>query len=386
MRGGRTRRPRSSVRSLYPEAGPTADRERHRVASGRALPLEAQVARLVDVVQRAAGRIEGDPPVLGDLHRPEDANERPHRGARARRERPGRVQGRPRPDDRGKRPEAALVQQRHGIGARGPRLAEHLREDLRRKIGHVAAGDQRPVRRRPPEPRRDAGERPAAGDRIPRHDDAETRAGDPARVRPARSPRRPRRTPPPSGGRRDAAAGSREAERRACRSRSASIARRRAPDRWRRRPGWPTGSTRAHPSHRSSRRGLRLCTYWNPKRPLTQRCPVGDGVVRGRGDLHDLVVLDVELELAADAAVRADRVRDLLLLLVPGAGGAHLVLGREHERAGGTHADAVAAVDAGASRRAAPRTRWRCGRRSRGRPRRSRTCSARPSPQASTHL
>ena len=37
-------------------------------------------------------------------------------------------------------------------------------------------------------------------------------------------------------------------------------------------------------------------------------------------------------------------------VLVPGAGLAHVVLGGEHQRAGGAHADAVAAVDAGATR------------------------------------
>ena len=61
----------------------------------------------------------------------------------------------------------------------------------------------------------------------------------------------------------------------------------------------------------------------------------------------DLVVLHVQLERAADAAVRADRVGDGLVRLVPGAGLAHVVLALEHQRAGRADADAVAAVDAG---------------------------------------
>ena len=50
---------------------------------------------------------------------------------------------------------------------------------------------------------------------------------------------------------------------------------------------------------------------------------------------------------AADAAVRADRVGLRLAVLVPRARGAHLVLGREHQRTRRAHLDAVAAVHAG---------------------------------------
>ena len=66
--------------------------------------------------------------------------------------------------------------------------------------------------------------------------------------------------------------------------------------------------------------------------------------VGGRHDLDDLVV--VQRQGAADAAVGTDRVGLRLAVLVPRAGGAHVVLGREHQRAGGTHLDAVAAVHA----------------------------------------
>ena len=41
---------------------------------------------------------------------------------------------------------------------------------------------------------------------------------------------------------------------------------------------------------------------------LDAEVAVGDDVVERRGDLDDLVVLDVERQRAADAAVRADRV------------------------------------------------------------------------------
>src|SRR5206468_8398876 len=61
----------------------------------------------------------------------------------------------------------------------------------------------------------------------------------------------------------------------------------------------------------------------------------------------DAVVLDVERERAAHAAVGADRVGRALLGLVPRARRAHVVLALEHEGAGRADADAVAAVDAG---------------------------------------
>ena len=80
---------------------------------------------------------------------------------------------------------------------------------------------------------------------------------------------------------------------------------------------------------------------------LDAQMAVGHRRVHRRGHLDDLVVLDVERERAADAAVRADRVGHGLGRLVPRAGLAHLVLGPEHQGAGRADADAVAAVDAG---------------------------------------
>src|SRR5438132_12838755 len=49
---------------------------------------------------------------------------------------------------------------------------------------------------------------------------------------------------------------------------------------------------------------------------------------------------------AADATVWADCVRMFLIRFVPCTGFAHVMLALEHERAGWTDADAVAAIDA----------------------------------------
>src|SRR5207245_5319109 len=73
----------------------------------------------------------------------------------------------------------------------------------------------------------------------------------------------------------------------------------------------------------------------------------GDAMVERRGDLDDLVVLDVQLEAAADAAVRADRLGDRLRGLVPAALRAEVVLALEHQRPGRADRDAVATVDTG---------------------------------------
>ena len=79
---------------------------------------------------------------------------------------------------------------------------------------------------------------------------------------------------------------------------------------------------------------------------LDAEVAVGHRRVERRIDLHDRVVLDVEIERAADAAIRADRLGHRLGALVPGPGGAHVELGLEHQRARRADADAVAAVDA----------------------------------------
>src|SRR3972149_5364142 len=70
-------------------------------------------------------------------------------------------------------------------------------------------------------------------------------------------------------------------------------------------------------------------------------------MVHRRRDLDDPAVLGVEVEVAPDAAIGADRRCPSLTALVPRPVGAHLVLAAEHERSGRADADAVAAVDAG---------------------------------------
>src|SRR5690242_8597096 len=80
---------------------------------------------------------------------------------------------------------------------------------------------------------------------------------------------------------------------------------------------------------------------------LHAQVAAADVMVQGGGHLHDPVVLYVQVEVAAHAAVGADRGGDRLPRLVPGTGLPHVVLAGEHQRAGGAYPDAVAAVDAG---------------------------------------
>ena len=79
---------------------------------------------------------------------------------------------------------------------------------------------------------------------------------------------------------------------------------------------------------------------------LDAQVAVRDLDIQRRGHLDDPIVLDVERERTAHAAVRTDRVGLRLPRLVPGAGLAQLVLAAEHQRPGRTDADAVAAIDA----------------------------------------
>src|SRR5690349_9681129 len=79
---------------------------------------------------------------------------------------------------------------------------------------------------------------------------------------------------------------------------------------------------------------------------LDAEVAAGHGVVERGGDLDDLVVLLVQHEVAADAAVGADRAGLGLALLVPGAGLAAVELALEDQRAGRADRDAVAAVHA----------------------------------------
>ena len=70
----------------------------------------------------------------------------------------------------------------------------------------------------------------------------------------------------------------------------------------------------------------------------------GDVVIERRGDLHDRVFLNVELEIAPDPAIGTYRRGHRLRLFVPAAGLSHVVLRLEHEGAGRAHPDAVTAV------------------------------------------
>src|SRR5947208_9388915 len=80
---------------------------------------------------------------------------------------------------------------------------------------------------------------------------------------------------------------------------------------------------------------------------LDAEVSAGDVVVEGRGHLHDVVVLDVQLEGAPNPAVGADRLGDGLPCLIPRSRTPHVVLRLEHESPRGAHPDAVPAVDAG---------------------------------------
>ncbi len=83
-----------------------------------------------------------------------------------------------------------------------------------------------------------------------------------------------------------------------------------------------------------------------PKPTLDAQVAVGHRVIAWRSDLDDLVVLNVQRERAANAAIRADRVGLRLLLFFPCASLAHVVLTRKHECTSGADLNAVAAIDA----------------------------------------
>src|SRR3990172_8376836 len=82
--------------------------------------------------------------------------------------------------------------------------------------------------------------------------------------------------------------------------------------------------------------GSLFWTNCQPKPPLIER----------GSHLHDLVVLHVELEVAADSAVGTDGAGHALTRLVPGAVLPSVMLALEHERARRADPDAVPAVDA----------------------------------------
>ena len=78
---------------------------------------------------------------------------------------------------------------------------------------------------------------------------------------------------------------------------------------------------------------------------LDAQVAVGYRVIAWRSDFDDLVVLYVQRERAANATIRADRVGLRLLLFLPCAGLAHVVLTRKHECTSGADLNAVAAID-----------------------------------------
>ena len=80
---------------------------------------------------------------------------------------------------------------------------------------------------------------------------------------------------------------------------------------------------------------------------LDAEMAAGHRVIRRRCDLHDGIVLHVEFQVAANATEGTHGCGHLLDVLIPRAGLAHVELGPEDQGTGGTHADAVAAVDAG---------------------------------------
>src|ERR1051326_2109191 len=102
------------------------------------------------------------------------------------------------------------------------------------------------------------------------------------------------------------------------------------------------------------RRSERLGFFWRlnlhklpAKAALDAEIAVGHIVIQRRCHLHDLAVLLMNSKVAAHAAVRTNRSRLLLALLVPCPGLPHLVFALEHQRARGTDANAIATIHAG---------------------------------------
>ena len=211
----------------------------------------------------------------------------------------------------------------HGVDGR---LRRRPRSNSR-STGRWRSGMSPPARsassvRTAAEPRVRAGERPLAFARVARRSAAGARAASAAPGHRARGRRRRRRTPRRAGARRGAGAACRGRARRACRDRTGVDRPPARTIRSRRQAGLPSTADRASASVSASARSgpaARFCTNWKPKRPLMHRWPLVTEWSERRGDLHDRVVLHVQLELAADAAVGADRLGDGLLRLVPGA-------------------------------------------------------------------
>ena len=173
------------------------------------------------------------------------------------------------------------------------------------------------------------GERPVVGHLVVHDDRVEGRQLLPRSARRRRPARRRRRPAPPR-------LRARPRSRRASRAAPSAA------------PSGSSGRPRARPRRPAPHSLPRAWTCWKPKRPLMQRLPRVTSWSSGLGHLDDRVVLHVQLEVAADAAVGADGRRHRLVVLVPVARRAQLVLGAgTSARPVGQTRDAVAAVDAG---------------------------------------
>src|SRR5690349_23295751 len=105
--------------------------------------------------------------------------------------------------------------------------------------------------------------------------------------------------------------------------------------------GWPAsgGMLRAF----QSRRSFFDLHELPAEASLDAQVAVRHGMVQRRKDANDRAVLLMNRKIAADAAIRAYRIRVCLARFVPLARRAQIVFRLEHQRARGTHRDAVAA-------------------------------------------
>lgn len=103
---------------------------------------------------------------------------------------------------------------------------------------------------------------------------------------------------------------------------------------------------RAQADETSARRSFRwsVLNVLVPKAPLYAQVAARDAVIHGRVDLDDLVVLDMQVEVATNAAVGAHGSSDGLIVRSPVPHLAEVELGLELEGVGRAHRDAVPAI------------------------------------------
>ena len=360
--------PRSSLRSLLQRV------RGGRPASGRR-PVRRQVAGLVDVVERAAAGIQRDPGRLVD----DGGAERLGAGTRSERS--------PACSSAWAASRAGPTRTRLGRGRnRSPSCNATASTDASpatRSISSRTAVERSGMS--PPATRASSVDAPPARSAAPR-------AGPPPRARPGRTARC---APSGIGGSGASGATTTTTSRQTSPSRSTGWCRSGMP-RWIaaslslpnrvERPPASTipvapaaGPAQTRPSafFAAGSSPFRDCTNANPKRPLMQRWPLVTEL--SHGEVTFTISLSCTWSSSSQPTPQYGQIVsvDGLLRLVPRAFLAHVVLGGEHQRAGGTDPDAVAAVDARGLVQRRPRTRWRCARRTLGRRRRSRTCSAR---------